>query len=176
MAETADELAAFGGAEVLPESNDTQFDSAIATTTSANGNGMPAKSSLKRRRDTEEVAHWAAGQSDEVHGAGYDLDSTTQHAGGRDDWQDGESYALSQHPLTGEVGERSTAPVVQQNGSAPSIAHVADQDGDGEAGDGATKPLTEADKAARRAAKKAKKAGDKAAMIRGNREARAAAG
>ncbi|KAK4540299.1 hypothetical protein LTR36_009611 [Oleoguttula mirabilis] len=152
IAESADELAQFGGAEAdtLPAGDDARVDGVI----DGHAINTPRKGVLKRRRDTEdEVAQWAAAaQSSEAAGFGFGEVDAAQ-----DDWQDQEAYEHAQRPLTGDVGERTAAHVVRQNGAPPAITHVEDEEryGGGEGG----AALTEADKAARRAAKKAKRKG-----------------
>ncbi|KAK5113894.1 hypothetical protein LTR85_010427 [Meristemomyces frigidus] len=171
IAETPDELAQFAGEEAtatLPAGDDARVDGVI---NGGNGASTPRKSALKRTRSTEEVAQWAE-QSSEAGAFGEEaMDAGLEQEG----WQDQEEYEHEQRPLVGDVGERSAAPVVRQNGAPPTITHVEDDDYDNGGGAGAPgKALTESEKLARRAAKKAKKKRDVAELVRKKREGNAA--
>ena len=114
---------------------------------------------LKRRRNShEEVAQWASTTTTTIAGA----DEQNEGAG---EGEDPEIYAQNQQPMKGEIGARSLAAVVSQNGAPPAITHVEDDDvtytdtqnldvGGGAGGAGV-------DKAARRAAKKQMRSGER---------------
>ncbi|KAK5132469.1 hypothetical protein LTR08_009080 [Meristemomyces frigidus] len=121
LALSGDELARFGvgladdigvGGEVAGD--DKRVDGVIESKQRAGG--------LKRQRSTGhgEISQWA------------DDTATTSYAEGADDgqaeWQDPDIYAHDQRPMRGEIGARSLAAVVRQNGAPPAIAHVDDHD------------------------------------------------
>ncbi|KAK4970295.1 hypothetical protein LTR42_008462 [Elasticomyces elasticus] len=127
--ETAAELEdEFGTEAGKPESDDRHLDSLIAGTANTSGGGL-LKGVLKRKRTTD----WAESTLTTV-GEGDSQEPLN-------DYEDKESYELSQRNAVGEVGDRGVH-VVKQNGAPPVIQHV----------------MTKEDK---RAAKKLKKKGEK---------------
>lgn len=143
VAETADELAQFGGEPVLPEGDDSKLDAAIESQ-----DGEKKKGAMKRKRSVEEVGRWAQESSEAV----------------QEGWQDPEEFEQSQRALEGEIGEREGAPATSQGGAPPAVLPV-------EGGEGSGKAVTEADKRAKRDAKKAKKKGEKAERGQKRKEA-----
>ncbi|RMY89211.1 hypothetical protein D0864_06482 [Hortaea werneckii] len=135
VAETADELAVFGGEAALPEGDDSKLDATIGAKSDEKKKGV-----LKRKRSTEEVGKWAEQSSEAAFGE-------AQAGAAAEDWQDREEYEQSQQPLEGEVGEREGAPATKQGGQPPVVQHAG---GDGH------KELSAADKKARKEAKKAR--------------------
>ncbi|RMZ04790.1 hypothetical protein D0864_01447 [Hortaea werneckii] len=135
VAETADELAMFGGDAALPEGDDSKLDATIGAKSDEKKKGV-----LKRKRSTEEVGKWAEQSSEAAFGE-------AQTGAAAEDWQDREEYEQSQQPLEGEVGEREGAPATKQGGQPPVVQHAG---GDGH------KELSAADKKARKEAKKAR--------------------
>ncbi|KAK3641342.1 hypothetical protein LTR56_011370 [Elasticomyces elasticus] len=140
--ETAAELEEEYGTEAgKPESDDRHLDTLIAGTAANGSGGGLLKGVLKRKRTTD----WA--------------ESTLTNAGEGDsheplnDYEDKESYELSQRNAVGEVGDRGDH-VVKQNGAPPVVQHV----------------MTEADKKARRAAKKQKNKAESADKLKEKRE------
>ncbi|KAK5675912.1 hypothetical protein LTS10_011644 [Elasticomyces elasticus] len=107
--ETAAELEEEYGTEAgKPESDDRRPDSLIAGTAAGSNGGGLLKGVLKRKRTTD----WA--------------ESTPTNAGEGDsqeplnDYEDKESYELSQRNAVGEVGDRGSH-VVAQNGAPPVV-------------------------------------------------------
>ncbi|KAI7280358.1 hypothetical protein KC343_g2769 [Hortaea werneckii] len=141
VAETADELAVFGGEAALPEGDDSKLDATIGAKSDEKKKGV-----LKRKRSTEEVGKWAEQSSEAAFGE-------AQAGAAAEDWQDREEYEQSQQPLEGEVGEREGAPATKQGGQPPVVQHAG---GDGH------KELSAADKKARKEAKKARVKAEKA--------------
>jgi len=139
IAETADELAQFGEEAELAVGDDSKVDALIEGKTLGSGR----KGGLKRKRTPEEVAQWAEQSSEAAFG------NEAQAGAGAEEWQDQEDFEQQQQPLVGEVGGREGAPVTSQNGAPPTVAHVEDET--------SKKPLTDADRRARKDAKKAKK-------------------
>ncbi|KAI7409305.1 hypothetical protein KC332_g7070 [Hortaea werneckii] len=135
VAETADELAMFGGEAALPEGDDSKLDATIGAKSNEKKKGV-----LKRKRSTEEVGKWAEQSSEAAFGE-------AQAGAAAEDWQDREEYEQNQQPLEGEVGEREGAPATKQGGQPPAVQH---------AGDDGHKELSAADKKARKEAKKAR--------------------
>ncbi|KAI7554985.1 hypothetical protein KC331_g155 [Hortaea werneckii] len=141
VAETADELAMFGGEAALPEGDDSKLDATIEAKSDEKKKGV-----LKRKRSTEEVGKWAEQSSEAAFGE-------AQAGAAAEDWQDREEYEQNQQPLEGEVGEREGAPATKQGGQPPVVRHAG---GDGH------KELSAADKKARKDAKKARVKAEKA--------------
>ncbi|KAI6879859.1 hypothetical protein KC360_g4307 [Hortaea werneckii] len=135
VAETADELAMFGGEAALPEGDDSKLDATVEAKSDEKKKGV-----LKRKRSTEEVGKWAEQSSE----AAFD---EAQAGAAAEDWQDREEYEQNQQPLEGEVGEREGAPATKQGGQPPVVQH---------AGGDEHKELSAADKKARKEAKKAR--------------------
>lgn len=149
VAETREELAKFTGEDV----------SFLNTLGEDIGGGdqkekKPLKSSLKRRRE-DRVNAWDDGTD-----AGAAAMHTTlpgpgeahfvQKVDGESDWQDKEKFDREQKIIEGEVGERDGAPVVQQTRGPPALLEH------DEGGHVDKRPMTEKEKAARKAAKKAR--------------------